>query len=40
MCIYTLVLFPFFLHVYDYAVIYSGYREASDYVGRFNPGDA
>ena len=25
----TLVLFSFFLHMYDYAVIDSGYREAS-----------
>ena len=28
----TLVLFPFFLHMYDYAVIDSGYREASSLV--------
>ena len=28
-----LVLFPFFLHMYDYAIIDNGYREASDLVG-------
>jgi hypothetical protein len=29
-----------FLHMYDYAVIDSGYREASGYVGGFDSGDA
>ena len=28
-----LYYFPFFLHMYDYAVINSGYHKASDYVG-------
>jgi hypothetical protein len=30
----------FFLHMYNYAVINSGYREASSYVGGFDPEDA
>jgi hypothetical protein len=37
----TLALFPFFfLHMYDYVVIDSGYHEAFSYFGRFDPGDA
>jgi hypothetical protein len=35
-----LVLFPFFLHMYDYAVLDSGYCEASGSCGGFDPGDA
>jgi hypothetical protein len=35
-----LYYFSFFLHMYDYAIIDSGYSEESDYVGGFNPGDA
>jgi hypothetical protein len=35
-----LYYFPFFLHMFNYSVIDSGYREASDYVGVFDPGDA
>jgi hypothetical protein len=27
---------PFFLHMFDYAIIDSGYREASSYVGGFD----
>jgi hypothetical protein len=34
------VLFSFFLHIYDYAVIDSGYHEASDSCGGFDLGDA
>ena len=37
---FTLVLFLFFLHMYDYVVLDSGYREAFGYVGGFDPGDA
>jgi hypothetical protein len=36
----TLILFFFFLHMYDYAVIDSGDREVSGSVGGFDPGDA
>jgi hypothetical protein len=36
----SLYYFLFFLHMYDYAIIDSGYREESSYVGGFNPGDA
>jgi hypothetical protein len=36
----TLVLFPFFLHIYDDAVRDSEYREAFSYVGGFDLGDA
>jgi hypothetical protein len=45
----TLVLFPFFLHMYDYAVLDSGYDyavldsgycEASGSCGGFDPRDA
>ena len=35
-----LYYFPFFLYMYDYAIINSGYREASSYVRGFNLGDA
>jgi hypothetical protein len=35
-----LYYFFFFLHIYDYAVIDSGYREASNYVGGFDLGGA
>jgi hypothetical protein len=35
-----LYYFPFFLHMYDYTVIDSGYREASGSCGGFNLGDA
>jgi hypothetical protein len=35
-----LYYFHFFFHMYDYAVLDSGYREASDYVGGFDPEDA
>ena len=42
MCIYThyvvgltLVLFSFFLHMYNYAIIDNGYREAFGCVGGF-----
>ena len=31
-----LYYFPFFLHMFDYTVIDSGYREASSYVGGFD----
>ena len=34
----TLVLFSFFLHMYNYAVIDSGYREAFGYCGGFDLG--
>jgi hypothetical protein len=30
----------FFFHMYDYAVLDSGYREASGSCGEFDPGDA
>ena len=30
----------FFFHMYDYAIIDSGYCKASSYVGGFDPGDA
>jgi hypothetical protein len=30
----------FFLRMYDYAILNSGYREASGYVGGFDPEDA
>jgi hypothetical protein len=35
-----LYYFSFFLYIYDYAIIDSGYREESGYVGGFYPGDA
>jgi hypothetical protein len=35
-----LLLYFFFLHIYDYAVIDSGYRKASGSCGGFDPGDA
>jgi hypothetical protein len=35
-----LYYFPFFFHMYNYAVIDSGYCEASGSGGGFNPGDA
>jgi hypothetical protein len=35
-----LYYFPFFLHIYNYPIIDSGYREASSYYGGFDPGDA
>ena len=35
----TLVLFHFFIHMYNYAIIDSGYHEAFSYVGRFDLGD-
>jgi hypothetical protein len=35
-----LYYFPFFLHIYDYTIIDSGYREASSSCGGFDPGDA
>jgi hypothetical protein len=35
-----LYYFPFFLYIYNYAVIDSGYREVSSYVGGFDPGGA
>jgi hypothetical protein len=35
-----LYYFPFFLHIYDYAVLSSGYSEASGSCGGFDPGDA
>jgi hypothetical protein len=34
-----LYLFIFFLHMYDYAIIDNGDREASGYVEGFDPGD-
>jgi hypothetical protein len=37
--IYPYIIF-FFLHKYNYAVIDSGYCEASDYVEVFDPRDA
>jgi hypothetical protein len=36
----TLVLFSFFLHMFNYVVIDSGYREVFSYVGGFDLGDA
>jgi hypothetical protein len=36
----TLLLFPFFLHMFNYVVIDSGYHETSGHVGGFDPGDA
>jgi hypothetical protein len=36
----SLYYFPFFLHMYNYAIIDSGYREASNDVGVFNPAGA
>jgi hypothetical protein len=35
-----LYYFLFFLHMYNYVVIDSGYHEASDYVGGFDLRDA
>jgi hypothetical protein len=35
-----LYYFPFFLYMYDYTVIDSGYREASGSYEGFDPGDA
>jgi hypothetical protein len=35
-----LYYFPFFLHMYNYAIIDDRYREASDYCGRFDSVDA
>jgi hypothetical protein len=35
-----LYYFHFFLHIYDYTIIDSGYREAFDYVEGFDPRDA
>jgi hypothetical protein len=37
---YPCIIYLFFLHMYDYAVIDSGNHEASGYVGGFDPGDA
>ena len=46
MCIYThyivgltLVLFPFFLNMYNYVVIDNGYCKVSGYIGGFDLGD-
>jgi hypothetical protein len=36
----TLILFYFFLHIYDYAVLDSGYYETSGSCGGFDPRDA
>ena len=35
-----LYYFLFFLHMFNYAIIDSGYREASGYIGGFDLGDA
>jgi hypothetical protein len=35
-----LYYFSFFLHIYDYAVLDSKYREVSDSCGGLDPGDA
>jgi hypothetical protein len=37
---YPCIIFLFFLHIYDYAVLDSEYREASDSYGGLDPGDA
>jgi hypothetical protein len=36
----SLYYFSFFLHMYDYIILDSGYREAFDYVRGLDPGDA
>ena len=33
----TCIISIFFLHMYDYVVIDSGYHDASGYVGGFDP---
>jgi hypothetical protein len=37
---YPCIIFLFFLYMYDYSVLDSGYREASGSCGEFDLGDA